>query len=255
VYRVFADAAGQHVFLSGTTVHGRQSFSPAPDDTPLSYYHPTGPIGQYFRSTAADARPHAVAVIGLGAGALASYGRAGDSFTFYEIDPAVVGIASDPALFTFLRDSRAAVSTVVGDGRLALAATTERYDTIVLDAFSSDAIPVHLITREAVDLYTHRLAAGGVLAFHISNRYLDLAPILARISSDLGLEARYRGDTPSRAGFAAGGVPSLWVVMGPAASVDGAVSGLDGWHRLRPADGSPLWTDSYSDVLSVFRWW
>ena len=115
-----------------------------------------------------------MAIVGLGSGALAAYGRAGDTFTYYEIDPAVARIASDPTLFSYLSDSAADTDIVLGDGRLSLERTDEIYDVMVLDAFSSDAIPVHLLTAQAVQEYLRHLRADGVLAIHISNRYFDL---------------------------------------------------------------------------------
>ena len=128
-----------------------------------------------------------MAVVGLGSGGLACYAEAGDDWTFYEIDPLVERIARDPRYFTYLQNSRGDLNVVLGDGRLTLQrATPGAYDLIVLDAFSSDAIPVHLLTREAVELYMSRLRTDGVVAVHISNRYLNLEPVLGALAQQRG---------------------------------------------------------------------
>ena len=155
---------------------------------PLTYYHPTGPVGQALTALLSD-RPRArVAAVGLGAGSLAAYAQPGQEWTFYEIDPRVEAIARNSQFFTYLADCLGSCRVVLGDARLSLArAGGERFDFVVLDAFSSDAIPVHLLTREALDLYLSRLEPGGVLAFHISNRHLALGPVLAALFADRGL--------------------------------------------------------------------
>ena len=144
VHRVYVDQAngGRHVLLNGSTVHGMEYVSGPTAGQPTTYYHPTGPIGQWFGTHAKDAGSRRVAVVGLGSGALAWYGRAADKMSFYEIDRAVVHIARDPSLFTFLHDSPAKIDVQVGDGRLLLAAdTAPRSDALVVDAFSGDSIP------------------------------------------------------------------------------------------------------------------
>ena len=249
VHRVFEDGHGRHVLANGTTTHGMQD--PTDPGTPLGYYHPDGPIGDLFVS-GADAPARDVAVVGLGSGALAAYGRPGDTFTYFEIDPAVARIASDPTLFTYLRDSEADTDIVLGDGRLSLERTDEIYDVMVLDAFSSDAIPVHLLTAQAVQEYLGHLRANGVLAVHISNRYFDLAPVVSRLAETFGLAAVGRLDAPSPEQIDAGHWSSIWVVLAPD---PGALSGLTadhGWGPL-PAPEGRLWTDDYSDLLGAFR--
>ena len=248
VHRVFEDDQGRHVLAHGSTTHGLQD----PDDpgTPLGYYHPDGPIGDVFTSDA-DAPPRAVGVIGLGSGALAAYGRPGDEFTFYEIDPAVADIASDPSLFTYLSDSGAETEIVLGDGRLTLGRTVEQYDVLVLDAFSSDAIPVHLLTAEAIEEYLGRLSADGVVAIHVSNRYFELAPVITRLADDLGLEGRWRLDPSSPALEAAGRWSSQWVALAVEPDRLSRLTPEMGWGDLPPAEGR-LWTDDYSDLLGAF---
>lgn len=249
VHRVFEDDRGRHVLANGTTTHGMQD--PADPATPLGYYHPDGPIGDVFATTA-DAPPRDVAVVGLGSGALAAYGRSGDGFTYYEIDPAVSRIASDPAYFTYLADSPADTAVVLGDGRLSLERTEDVYDLIVLDAFSSDAIPIHLLTAEAVQDYLAHLRADGVLAIHISNRYFDLAPVVSRLAETFGLSAMGRLDAPTPAQVEAGHWSSTWVALAPEPAALSGLSAADGWGALPPGEGR-LWTDDYSDLLGAFR--
>src|SRR5439155_25787062 len=148
IHRVTQDPdARAHSLVHGNTVHGQQRFGPGERRVGRTYYHASGPMAQVFQMLAkrGDRRP--VAVVGLGAGSLAVYGQPGQELTFYEIDPVVIRIATDPALFTFLQDSPAKIDMVPGDARLTLAkAPDQRYGLIVIDAFSSDAIPVHLLT-------------------------------------------------------------------------------------------------------------
>jgi SAM-dependent methyltransferase len=251
VHRVFEDDEGRHVLANGTTTHGLQD----PDDpsVPLGYYHPDGPIGEVFASRA-DEPPQDVALVGLGTGALAAYGRTGDHFTYYEIDPAVARIASDPDLFSYLADSDASTDIVLGDGRLSLERSDQRYDVLVLDAFSSDAIPVHLLTAEAMQEYLRHLQPDGVLAIHISNRYFDLGPVVSRLAAQFGLAGERRIDVPDPALQAAGRWPSDWVALAPHASTLAELSPDHGWGDLPSPSGTRLWTDDYSDLLGAFRW-
>ncbi len=248
VHRAFEDAAGRHVLANGTTTHGLQD----PDDpgTPLGYYHPDGPIGDVFTTTE-DAASRSVGVIGLGTGALAAYGRPGDAFTYYEIDPAVADIAGDPDLFSYLSDSEAQTEIVLGDGRLSLERTSTTFDVLVLDAFSSDAIPVHLLTAQAVQDYVGHLRADGLLAIHISNRYFDLAPVISRLAADLGLSGLRRVDPSSPALEQAGRWSSTWVVLAPDGADLARLTPDRGWGPLPDPEGR-LWTDDYSDLLGAF---
>ncbi len=179
-----------HQLVHGTTVHGYQFVDPAKRSTPTSYYGPTGPLGQLMESVrSTKGSLGRIGVVGLGVGTIASYTQPGDSVTYYEIDPLIVRIAQDPSLFTYLADAKGDVDIVLGDGRRRLDEATGQYDILVLDAFSSDAIPVHLLTEEAFRTYRDRLAPGGLLAVHISNRYLDLEPVVSAIASELGMSA------------------------------------------------------------------
>src|SRR5207245_11436461 len=158
---------------------GSQQIEPQARAEPFAYYHRSGPIGQVFTAFSGKAAKANVGIVGLGAGSLAYYGEPGQHFTYYEIDPTVLPIARDSGYFTFLRDCKASVEYVLGDARLTLQeAPPKQYGIIVMDAFSSDAIPLHLLTREALAIYKEKLTADGIIAFHISNGYLDLTPAL-----------------------------------------------------------------------------
>ena len=192
-------------------------------------------------------------MIGLGAGAMACYAQPQQSWTFYEIDPVVAQIARDPSLFTFLRDCTPRAGIVLGDGRLTIARAPDHgYDLIVLDAFGSDSVPVHLITREAIQLYLSKLRPGGVLLFNISNKYVDLASVLAGEAASLSLVGFQRTDTAVTADQAAAGkFPSAWLVMATSAANLGGIPLQPGWRELQPDPRQPVWTDDFSDVLTV----
>ncbi len=253
VHRVLTDDRGRHLLANGTTTHGMQD-GRQPDE-PLGYYHREGPIGEYFANLDATGPSRQVAVIGLGTGALAAYGRERDDFTFYEIDPAVAAIASDPRYFSYLTDTAARHRIVLGDGRLSIrAAEPGAYDLVVLDAFSSDAVPVHLLTEEAVASYVDHLAPGGVLAFHVSNRYFDLAPVLGTVSDEIGLYGVFKNDAPDPAAQRDGHLSSEWVFLSRSSSPLDRMTRGEGWYHLEDAGTAPLWTDSFSDLLGAFRW-
>jgi spermidine synthase len=221
----------------------------------LTYYHRTGPIGQVFEAFGArPARPD-VAIVGLGAGSLACYAEPDQGWTFYEIDPAVVRIARDPRYFTYLKDSRArSQDVVVGDARLRLRdAPDGGYGLIVLDAFSSDAIPMHLLTREALRLYRAKLADGGLIAFHISNRYLDLAPVMGALARDAGLIERIRRDGEvSTLQAKLGKFPSDWVVMAAREEDLGPLRGDPRWETAMVRPDEEVWTDDFSNIIRHF---
>jgi hypothetical protein len=228
--------------VSGTTVHGYQMAGAQGPTTPTSYYARSGPVGQLM--DAIDDRD-TVGVIGLGTGTVATYGRPGDQYVYFEIDPVVIDVATTPEYFGFLSESRATIDIREGDGRQGVAKAGESFDILFVDAFSSDAIPVHLITREAIDDYRRHLSVDGVIAIHISNRFFDLGPVLGRVAAELGLDARVQRHTPEPDDAVA--ETSLWVLMGPAPAVAAVTD--DRWSAL-PTDG-PLWTDEYSNLLAV----
>ncbi len=196
-YRV-TGTAERHSLIHGTTLHGWELLDGPNAGEPTSYYSRSGPIGDVMTAYGGDPAFRRVGLVGMGVGTLAAYGRPGQRMDFYEIDPAVVRIARDSGLFGFLGRSAADVRVVIGDGRLGLmGAPDAAYGLIVLDAFSSDAIPAHLLTEEAMAGYRRKLAPGGVLAVHITNRHLDLAPVLAAEADRLGLVAVRRQESAS----------------------------------------------------------
>jgi len=249
-----------HELTHGTTTHGVQAFRGKARLLPTAYYHPSGPFGDVVFTLAPDGRFHDVGVVGLGAGALAGYANNGIRMDFFEVDEAVIRIAENPSYFTYLADARArpgtTVRTMAVDGRLGLRTMPEAsYDLIVVDAFSSDAIPTHLITREAVAMYESRLRPAGILAFHVSSRFFDLPPVLAKIAGDQQLVCFARDDRevpPERAAEAMR--PSTWVVL--ARDDDDLfqlVRSAPRWVRLPSNPDEPLWTDDYTSVLSVLE--
>ncbi|HSL51922.1 MAG TPA: hypothetical protein VK878_22865, partial [Candidatus Deferrimicrobiaceae bacterium] len=253
--------AGYTELRHGTTLHGRQSLEPARRAEPLSYYQRKGPIGQLFAEL--DRRPggRRMAVIGLGTGTLAAYARPGDRATFYEIDRLVRDVAFDPRYFTYARDARdrgASLRMELGDARIRLDAVRrewpeERYDVILVDAFTSDAIPVHLLTREALRLYFDMLGARGILALHISNRHLRLEPVVANLAEDGGYARLLQhGD----AGDVRGGVEASWVLLARRPADFGELASDARWTaaRLDPEPGVGTWTDDFHNLLSVFKW-
>jgi SAM-dependent methyltransferase len=256
------DPEGYTELRHGTTLHGTQSVDPARREEPLSYYSREGPIGQVFAEIAARAPARRVAVIGLGAGTLAAYARPGDVMTFYEIDRLVRDIAFDPTRFTYVTDARARGATLrleLGDARVRLEAVRrerlgERYDLIVVDAFTSDAIPVHLLTREALGLYLSLLAPDGIIALHISNRYLELRPVVANLAQDAGLGGRVilDDDDPEPDGASS----STWVALARTAEALGHLATDDRWtaETLETDARVGVWTDDFHNLLSIFRW-
>ena len=219
------------------------------------YYHPDGPLGDVFAARA-PGEPWRVGVVGLGAGASAAYARAEERWTFYEIDPVVARIAEDAALFTYMRDAESPPRIVLGDARLSLTREPAgSFDLLVIDAFSSDAIPTHLLTREALAIYRTVLSRSGMIAWHISNKYVDLHPVLGALAQDAGLGVWVRDDTrvpapepgmPSRAG-------SVWVVMTGAPEYSARFAADGAWKTLEPGERERLWTDDFSNVAGVLR--
>jgi hypothetical protein len=250
-----AEAAGARTMMHGTTLHGAQLLAPEKRLVPTTYYAPATPIGQAF---AAYQGQGAVGVVGLGVGSVACYRQPGQSYVFYEIDPIVARLASDPSQFTYLSDCAPDAPIVLGDGRLTLAEEPEgRFDLLLIDAFSSDSVPAHLITREAVALYISRLSEEGILVMHVSNRHLALEAILARIAHAEGVPAYYTFFVPevSEDAEAQGVSPyeanaSQVVVMARNEAALARYATDAEWTRLE-TDGSRAWTDDYSNVIGA----
>ncbi len=254
--RVLAVARGNgHELMHGTTLHGKQNLLPRYRRNPLTYYSRRGPVGDVFRVIQARPTLPRVAAVGLGTGTLAAYARPGERWSFYELNPVIERIATDPRYFTYITDAPVRPTIVLGDARLRIReASAGAYDLIVLDAFSSDAIPIHLLTREAIQLYEARLAPGGLLAFNISNRYLDLEPVLAATARDNRLVAWYRDDEDLTSREENAGIDrSEWVVLARSRQDLGPLVRDTLWHELPPTR-LRAWTDDFSGLLPVLQW-
>jgi SAM-dependent methyltransferase len=243
--------------MHGTTIHGLQFYdvgrrTPTRPDFPLAYYHRGGPLGAILAAT----RPKTLGVVGLGAGTIAAYAQAGQHLVYYEIDPLVIRIA-DGHPFTFLPAARlrgATVELVEGDARLTLGRSESTFDLLVLDAFSGDAIPAHLLTREAFALYAKRLAPGGTLAVHISNRYLDLSRVVASNAATIGGS----GGIGDEGTWVVTELPpdgsqgSTWVYLTRDPAVAAKLT-APRWQPLPPTGPRDAWTDDYSNLLHTLR--
>jgi SAM-dependent methyltransferase len=244
---------GFHVMLHGTTLHGQQDVRIAAACNPLAYFHRNGPVGQLFSRS--EGRFQRIAVVGLGTGALACYAGPGQRMTFFEIDPMVERVARDPRLFSYLQNTRGETTIVIGDGRKMLEGVPPgSYDLIMADAFSSDSVPVHLMTREALQLYASRLRPGGIVAIHISNRYLQLEPVVAATAAAAGLSAIVNNDAkiPNLAENA-GRYPSHWVLAASDPTALEIMRGRPGWTALNVTGGASAWTDDYSNIVQALK--
>ncbi|MGA2033018.1 MAG: fused MFS/spermidine synthase, partial [Thermoguttaceae bacterium] len=255
VMRVLAsDNNTAHRLLHGSTEHGKQSLEPDERLEPWTYYHRDGPVGQIFdqfERREMFRKRGRIGVVGLGTGTIAAYGLPGQQITYFEIDPTVERIARNPAYFTYLTNCRANLEVVLGDARLSLDRRPPGgFDVLLIDAFSSDSIPIHLLTREAIQIYLWNLAPRGMLAVHISNRHLDLAPVLANLADDAAVVARVCEDDDVAG--KPGKYRSTWVVLArEAKDLDGLSK--KAWQPLRPDPKLRLWTDDFSNVVSVLR--
>lgn len=255
VYRVRVDDNLHYRFMfHGPTLHGMQSYREDRRAASLSYFHKSGPIGQVFAGVPHASAARDVGVVGLGVGSLASYAGPSQRWVFFEIDPAVERVARDPAHFTYLQDCGVRCNVVIGDARISLGRTRpEQFGVIILDAFSSDAIPVHLLTREALSLYLSRLAPGGVIALHISNLHLSLSPVLGRLAEAEGLAVLWQREPATAGSFADGKFPSEWMILARDYGDLGSLVNDPRWKPPLVLPSTPLWTDDFSNILSVLR--
>ena len=258
VYGVANKSATERILFHGTTLHGIQDLTPGRERNPTSYYAPNSGVGQTLRRAPQLFGPQArIDVVGLGAGTLACYVQPGQRWRFYEIDPAMVAIARDPADFSFLSRCQPKADIVIGDARMTLGdQTAQGADIVVIDAFSSDSIPMHLLTREAFAIYGRRLAPDGVLMIHISNRYLDLRPVIAAQARVGGWQARIRNYTPTKAEKARLGTASVWVALSrDPAKLDQliAIGAAGEWQMLEERKGFAPWTDDHASILPVLK--
>lgn len=248
--------AEHRVLYHGTTIHGAQRLrngrlpiDERPD--PLTYYDVTGPLAEVTRALRNNGwRLSPVALVGLGAGAMSCHREEGETWEFFEIDREVVRLARDPRYFSFVSSCNPDAPITIGDARVTLQNATRRYELIVVDAFSSDAIPIHLLTREAVQLYFDRMQDHGVVALHVSNRHLDLLPVVAAIAQDLGLVAWWKHDRPTLFEARDFVASSVVAVLARKDEDLGSIP-ADGWDRLEPEAGVAAWTDDYSNILGA----
>ena len=241
---------GLRLYTNGTTVHGAERIvGTTGRPEPLAYYHRNGPMGQTLANASADAR---IGIVGQGVGSLACYAKPGQDWTFYEIDPMVDHVARNSGHFAFMETCAGDAPTLLGDARIVLQGQTDvLFDILVIDAFSSTAVPVHLMTTEAVRLYMDRLAPGGVVLFHISNRYYDLPRPLGRIAAAEGIVAVLRndpGDLANDPGHSGSRVAAL-----ARSRADLEAAGIkEDWAPLA-SDGGTVWTDDFANPLSILN--
>jgi SAM-dependent methyltransferase len=239
------DDGDQRKLLHGDTLHGIERRGTTEAGEPMSYFHREGPLGDVMAGPGSH-----VGVIGLGAGSIAAYASPNRRITFIEIDPDVERIASQ--FFAFLRRCGASCDVIPGDGRLALARFPEaEFDLLILDAFSSDAIPAHLLSREALALYVSRLKPGGVLLFHVSSRYLKVRDLVAALVTDAEMPGLVRVDKddgpPGKSG-------SIYVAAAISTEALAALKSLSTWESVRPSQGIRVWTDDYSSLVELLQW-
>jgi hypothetical protein len=249
VLQVLRDDRGVRL-VHGSTIHGMQLLGDRSSE-PTTYYGPTSGVGLTIKARQESNSELRIGVVGLGCGVLATYGRESDTFDMIEINSAVVEIAEEH--FSFLSDTRATVNTHLGDGRLVLERMNEmKFDILVLDAFSSDAIPAHLLTREAIELYRQRLSEHGILAIHVSNNHLDLVPLVHNLGRDAGMESRV---IRSAGNQVSGTQHATWMLISES---DSPIWGHPSLAGALPASkeelvGAPLWTDQQHNLVSVLR--
>ncbi len=242
------DVDKRRSLIHGNIMHGKQYLQAELKERPTSYYTPDSGIGRLLESLHPRLDPLKVGVIGLGAGTIATYGAKGDTYRFYDINPGVVNIAQRD--FSFLEDSDATIELPLGDARLKLEREApQQFDVLAIDAFSSDAIPVHLITREAVEIYRRHMKPDGVVAFHVTNRYLNLVPVVEAIATDLGMHSLWIED--------AGADPlansSSWVLIALDPVRLNHPRLADAASAIEPRRDWRVWTDDFNNLVQVLK--
>lgn len=246
---VLASKDGEtHRLVNGTIMHGMQLMK-APLE-PITYYAETGPFGEAVLPLTAKRPLARLAAVGLGTGTEAAYGRDGMQIDFYELNPAVEGIARNPNYFSYVSDSKAQINVILGDARLSLESAPDRaYDAIILDAFSSDSIPIHLLTKEAMELYLRKLKSDGIILAHVSNRYLDLKQAVAATGASIGLAIDEGGEFRPETDYH---TSSFWVCLARNRTrLDEMETKGSLWHPYRIPSDAPVWTDDYSNVFTL----
>lgn len=245
------EGGSKTALIHGTTMHGTEFTALSLRREPLAYYARSGPAGQLM---ALGGFRNDVAAIGLGTGALACYRKSGERWTFFEIDAAVEKIARDTRYFHYLSDC-GVPKIILGDGRLSLKERPDHsYDLIIVDAFSSDSIPMHLLTREALALYLSKLKSRGVVLFNISNDYLELAPVLTTLVKSVGAAARHQLFQPSPADVAKGATASEWMAIAASESDLEFLRKEKRWQVVKTDVDPAPWTDDFSNIIGAMRW-
>lgn len=251
--RVVDDGQGRRGLYSGTTLQGIQRLGDQAT-VPAGYYRPGSPVGMVISCLQEARQSIRMGVVGLGVGGLAAYGREADSIAFFELDPLVVRLATDPAIFTVLSEASGEIGIRVGDGRLLLAEEPpSSFDLIVVDAFTSNAIPAHLLTTEALASALTRLRPDGVVAINVSNRYADLEPVVAAAARDLGIAA-FSALDPGDPADLVEVPPSHWVVLVRDPIAGAGCTDLSPWSQAEAPHEQRAWTDDRIDLPSVIRW-
>jgi SAM-dependent methyltransferase len=245
-------AAHLRTFLHGDTIHGIESTESDRAGQPLSYYYLGGSVSDVIEVMRARNKPQRFGVLGLGTGTMASYADAAHRVTFFEIDPSVEPIARN--FFTFLPRCGANCDVLIGDGRLQMERTADgSFDLLLLDAFSSDSVPTHLLSREALGLYLRKLKPDGMLLFHVSNRYLNVERLVSALISDAGLVAYTRFDDAGDLRKMGKSSANHVVAARHSEDLEG-IGKRPGWNRVVPPPDFQAWTDDYSNMLSLIRW-
>jgi hypothetical protein len=244
-----------HEIYSGTTKHGLQLVSDLSQQcTPFGYYSPQGPLGSIFSSYNELNNNWKIGVVGLGAGEMAGYAKDTQTWTFFELNPAVVDIATNTQYFTYLAECISDFDIQIGDARKTLEFNQQQLDLLVIDAFTSDSIPTHLLTKEAIDLYFSRLHKNGLLVFHISNRYLDLKKVLANHAEKLGLTLLLQEYRPVQTAPLA--YRSDWAVLSRHQEALEPLTGgksQNSWKAVLNNTNMLSWTDDFTSIMSVWK--
>ena len=243
-----ADAGRHRSLIHGTILHGNQYLAPDLSRVSTTYFTQSSGVGRAIESMHPTTRRLKIGVIGLGTGTIAAYGSHGDTYRFYDINPAVIRIANSE--FTYLGNSEATIETPLGDARLSLEREPPQgFDLLAIDAFSSDSIPVHLLTYEALAIYRRHMNAGGIIAFHVTNRYLNLVPVVARLAEAHGLHAALVTNESD------GGLTSTsdWVLVSDSAGSLAVPLIAEVAKPIQPRGDWALWTDDFNNIVQVLK--
>jgi hypothetical protein len=255
VKRVFNDNENKiRHLIHGNTIHGSQFIDVVAQKEPISYYHRDGPLGDVFKVFNGSGQNSIIGIVGLGVGSIASYSKTGQVFDFYEIDPVMAEIAKDKKYFNFLSSMEGTYNIILGDGRLKLHDAPNRsYEMIIIDAFSSDSIPVHLLTKEAFELYLSKIKTDGFIVLHISNKFVDLKPVLGKHVKEFGLIGISKFDYANKKDKTLGKKPSEYVVVGRHGSLINSLTHFHDWEKIKPNPKFPVWMDKYSNVVNILK--